>query len=488
MRRAVLLPLALLAACVATPASAQQLRFVTFGTASGLGNANTYGVFVSGSTVYATTSSGFSIGSPDSLALIWTATSGTWSASATTWTTSSGGATVFLAGDTATFSGTAGGTLTLAGSLAPAALAVSATAGTYTFSGGAGNLISGSGALVKSGAGAAVFTSANDWTGGTALAAGTIRVGADGALGSGSLALTGGTLASANASARGLSNPVAFGGDAAIGDGTGTGAMTFSGGVDLGGGTRSLTTAADTTFSGTISNGGLTKLGAGRLTLAGTSTFTGPTTVAAGRLAVNGALGESPLMVLAAAELGGSGSIGGPVSVAGGGTLAPGNSIASLATGTVTFASGAAFAYEIDSSNPSSLGAAADLLVVNGGLNLDPGNATVLTITDLAGSPNTFPQNTTFAAISYSGAWNGGLFTYAGTMLADGSVFTVGTQEWQIDYDRLSSDGLANFTADYLPSGAFVAFTAVPEPATCFIALAGLASGGLSMWRRRRPA
>lgn len=242
------------------------------------------------------------------------------------------------------------------------------------------------------------------------------------------------------------------------------------------------------TLTGTISgsSGGMTFNGPGTLTLAADNAYTGATTVAAGRLAVNGALGESAVMVLGGAELGGSGSIGGSVSVAGGGTLAPGNSIASLATGTATFAGGATFAYEIDSTNPSSLGAAADLLVVNGGLNLDPANGTILTVTDLAGAPGTFPETTSFALINYSGAWNGGLFTYAGNVLADGSVFTVGTQEWEIDYDRLSSDGLANFTADYLPSGAFVAFTAVPEPATCAMALAGLACGGFPLWRRRK--
>jgi autotransporter-associated beta strand protein len=397
-----------------------------------------------------------------------------------------------MAGDSATFSGTAGGTLTLSASLAPASLVVSATAGTYTFSGGAGNLISGSGALGKSGTGVAVFTSDNSWTGGATLAAGTIRVGTDGALGSGSLSLTGGTLTSADASARVLSNPVAVGGDVAIGDGTGTGAMTFSGGVDLGGGMRLITTVVNTTFSGTISNGGLTKLGAGRLTLTATSTYTGVTTVSTGRLAVNGALGDSPVMVLVAAEFGGSGSIGGPVSVADGGTLSPGNSIESLATGTATFAAAATFAYEVDSTNPLSLASAADLLVVSGDLNLDTGNGTLLTITDLAGSPNSFEADTTkFALINYSGNWNGGLFTYAGNVLVNGSTFTVGSQQWMIDYDLTSSTGLDNFTGDYLPSSKFLAITAiapVPEPSTYCMALAGLACGGFSMWRHRKRA
>jgi hypothetical protein len=57
-----------------------------------------------------------------------------------------------------------------------------------------------------------------------------------------------------------------------------------------------------------------------------------------------------------------------------------------------------------------------------------------------------------------------------------------------IDYDRTSSAGLANFTGDYLPGSSFVTITAVPEPATCAMALAGLACGGYSMFRRRKGA
>jgi autotransporter-associated beta strand protein len=245
-----------------------------------------------------------------------------------------------------------------------------------------------------------------------------------------------------------------------------------------------------TTYSGVLSGGGgFTKVGSGNLILAGTSTYTGTTTVSAGRLSVNGSLGSSPVAVLAASELGGSGFVGGSVSVASGGTLAPGNSIASFATGTATFAAGATFAYEVDSTNPLSLGSAADLLVVSGNLNLDTGNGTILTLADLAGSPSPFVDNTTiFALINYSGTWNGGLFTYGGTPLADGGTFTAGSQQWVIDYNRASATGLANFTGDYLPSSSFVTITAVPEPSTCAMALAGLACGGYSMFRRRKRA
>jgi hypothetical protein len=92
-------------------------------------------------------------------------------------------------------------------------------------------------------------------------------------------------------------------------------------------------------------------------------------------------------------------------------------------------------------------------------------------------------DNTTiFALVNYSGVWNGGLFTYGGTVLADGSQFQVGSQFWEIDYNRTSVAGLDNFTSDYV-SGSFVTVTAVPEPATLLLAGLGIA---LAAARHRR--
>ena len=233
----------------------------------------------------------------------------------------------------------------------------------------------------------------------------------------------------------------------------------------------------------------LSKSGDGALFLYGPNTYSGATTVSGGRLLVQGSLTNSAVTVGSGGTLGGEGAIGGAVSVAAGGALAPGSSIESLSTGTATFAAGASFAYEVDSTNPLSLGSAADLLVVSGNLNLDTGGGTILTVADLAGSPNAFVDNTTiFALINYSGTWNGGLFTYGGAALADGGTFSVGGQQWLIDYDRTSAAGLTNFTGDYLPSSNFVTITAVPEPCTCVMALAGIACGGFSMWRQRKRA
>jgi hypothetical protein len=201
--------------------------------------------------------------------------------------------------------------------------------------------------------------------------------------------------------------------------------------------------------------------------------------VAAGRLSVNGSLGSTAVTVAAAAELGGSGSIGGSVLVQNGGRVAPGNSIESLAVGATTFEAGATFAYEVDSA--AALGVAADLLVVGGSLSIASG--TLLEFTDLAGQAATpFPVGTVFALVNYSGNWNSGLFTLDGEELANNGSFLFNDNEWRIRYD--SPTGGVNFTGDYQADSSFVTITAVPEPTT--LALLAAASLGLAALVRRR--
>jgi rhamnogalacturonan endolyase len=83
-------------------------------------------------------------------------------------------------------------------------------------------------------------------------------------------------------------------------------------------------------FTGTTS---LIKEGSGRWTLTSTNNYSGTTTVSAGTLLIDGnqSAAVGPVSVAATGTLGGSGIIGGPVSVSG--ALAPGDSI-----GTLTFA------------------------------------------------------------------------------------------------------------------------------------------------------
>ncbi|MGB8852129.1 MAG: autotransporter-associated beta strand repeat-containing protein, partial [Pirellulales bacterium] len=430
--------------------------------------------------------------------------------------TSSGGSLTKTGLGTLTLGGTntySGGTVVSAGRLVGTAASLQgaitnnatvefsqASSGTYS------GAMSGVGALIKTGSGRLVLTGPNTYDGTTTISAGTVQVGNGGT--AGELGGTGsvtnnGTLAINRSDAVTFSRPITgSGGFQQVGSGTTTlagvnsyaGATTIAAGR-LVGSTASLpgaianasqlefAQASDGTFaSGVTGTGSVTKTGAGNLVLSGSSTYSGATSVAAGRLSVNGALGNSPVTVLALAELGGSGTIAGPVSIDAGGTLSPGNSIASLATGTASFAAGATFEYEVDSTDLNALGTAADLLVVTGDLNI--GNGTLLTLTDLASAPNPFVEDTTiFALINYSGSWNGGLFTYGTNELADGERFMVGAQQWEIDYN--ASAGGLNFTGDYLPSSSFVTITAVPEPSTLALMAIGTGLAALAARRRR---
>lgn len=255
-----------------------------------------------------------------------------------------------------------------------------------------------------------------------------------------------------------------------------------------------------TTGAGNFNNAGILQVDAGKtvtlsgtLVSSGTSLITGGltvgrTSVTGGRFTVNNTLTSN--VAVSGGTLGGSGSIVGALAAESGGTLAPGNSIDSLAAGATSFSSGATFAYEVDSS--AALGVAADLLVVSGSLTIASGS--LLTLTDIAGTKAPFVEGTSvFAMINYTGAWNGGLFTYKGTPLANGSRFLFGGQQWKIDYDYAYNPTNPttlrplNYQGDFLPTSGtqtFVAITAVPEPATCIMALAGLAFG-VSFVRRR---
>ncbi|MEI6715403.1 MAG: autotransporter-associated beta strand repeat-containing protein, partial [Verrucomicrobiota bacterium] len=142
--------------------------------------------------------------------------------------------------------------------------------------------------LVKSGSGVLTLSASNTFTGGTRLNAGTIQVGNDGALGSGTLVLAGGKLSGDDAATpRAISNVVSLTGDVALGDSVNSAALTFGGNVSLGG-SYTLNVASGVTFGGVFSDGGngygLTKSGSGVLVLGGANTFTGPVSVSGGTL------------------------------------------------------------------------------------------------------------------------------------------------------------------------------------------------------------
>ncbi len=158
-----------------------------------------------------------------------------------------------------------------------------------------GNITSASGGNITINSAATVALSGtNTYAGATTLSAGTLKVGVDSvgsvgsitssAVGKGTLALNGGSLSSNGTTARTILNAVTLGGNVTLGDASNNGKLTFSATADLGGGTRTLTAASDVQLDGIVSNGGLTKAGAGTLTLTAANTYTGATNISGGTL------------------------------------------------------------------------------------------------------------------------------------------------------------------------------------------------------------
>jgi fibronectin-binding autotransporter adhesin len=246
-------------------------------------------------------------GSPAGAAdLVWGGGSGDWNTSASNWT-ANGNPAVFRNLDTATFSDSAGGTITVdAGGVRPGTTVIDATAGTFSFTGGE---IGGTGALTKSGAGTAVLAAANSYSGGTTISGGVLQANSDAALGGGAITLDGGTLRAGG--------PI-----------TGSRAIT----VAAGGGTID-TNGNATTVAAVTGPGDFTKAGAGTLTATGFSA--GGLNVSSGTMRINAA-GATPLAagtIAGVLELGGAQRFNlGTGALGGAGTIRVVDSLAGLNT------------------------------------------------------------------------------------------------------------------------------------------------------------
>jgi len=150
--------------------------------------------------------------------------------------------------------------------------------------------------LTKNGSGIlSMITTAKPFSGGFILNNGTVLVGDNGALGTGTITLNSGTLSASSATARALTNTLQIGGAVVFGDGTNAGTLTFSGPVTLTA-DSTITNPTTTTFTGAVGGGfGLAKDGNTLLTLAGNNTYTGTTTINAGTLQIGNGGGSGGL-------------------------------------------------------------------------------------------------------------------------------------------------------------------------------------------------
>jgi len=314
--------------------------------------------------------------------------------------------------------------------------------------------ISGTGSFTKAGAGTVVFGSAgNSYSGGTTISGGTLSVSSDAQLGS----ATGGV------TFNGTNVTLAATDTFATASGRGFG-FTSAGTIDVAA-AKTLTVAG--ALSGT---GSFTKAGSGALLLNGdSSAYTAAVNVNAG-------------------TLGGSGKVGGRVTVASDAALSPGESIGTFTAGALTLSSGAQLKIEVDLAQPNLLGGVdrIDLTSIAAGVKLDLGSNSVLSLTGV-GSNGSLQIGDHWSFITYqTGGGNvNGTFTVPGFgAIADyeagqenPSYFFLGGTAVGIDYNYQD----ANF-----PGVSSVALVVVPEPGS--LAALAAASGlllGLGRFRRR---
>ncbi|WP_114953406.1 autotransporter-associated beta strand repeat-containing protein [Sphingosinicella terrae] len=227
------------------------------------------------------------------------------------------------------------------------------TAGGAGYTATIASAITGTARLVKTDLGTLLLSGANSHSGGTAINGGTLRIASDVHLGAaaGGLSFDGGTLNT-------------------------TADLRSARAVELAGTGTFLTDAGTTlTLGGAVTGAGsLTKSGTGTLVLAGTGSYSGATSVNAGALLVNGDYADSTgaTSISSGASLGGTGTIGGDVTLAAGATLTPGAGGAGTLTiaGDLTIASDAQLDFEFGQANVAG-GALNDLVNVGGDLILD---------------------------------------------------------------------------------------------------------------------
>jgi|GEM_PF-620529 len=308
---------------------------------------------------------------------------------------------------------------------------------------------------INTSGGATLLGQSSTYSGGTTLSAGTLQVGVSsvgslgtitsGAIGTGSLALNGGTLSSGSGAARTILNAVTIGGNVTLGDATNNGTITMSNSVDLGGSVRTLTTASAVNIDGIVSNGGITKLGTGVLTLRGASanTYSGLTTVSAGGLTLTKT---------------GVNAIAGDVKIDTTGTLTLGAADQIINTANVEIATGGTFALAgftetvngVQLTGGAITGTAGNTLTSTTAYDFQSGSATAIlagtagatksgsgTVTFSGGNANTYTGLTTVSAGNLVLGKTAGVVALAGDALVNGGTLQINNANQIVDTANL---------------------------------------------------
>ncbi len=345
--------------------------------------------------------------------------------------------------------------------------------GTITAAGGGssniGSTITGSNGLYKAGNDILNLNASNTYTGNTTISTGSLYTKAANALPTNTTVIFGSDTSSLvlktyGQTVAGISSTSSTSSITVDGSGTSNPTLTINPSNGPGGG-------ADSTFSGTISNGSgsnpvlsLTKAGAHTLTLSGTNTYTGVTTVSGGTLAVNGTHTGAGAYVIS------------------GGTLA--------GTGRITSTTGFTFS----SSGTLNAGAAGTgnigTLLLNGPVTASSASTFVF---DVGGASNTYDivklaslnANNITLSLTDKGAytWVDGDVLHLFENISGGNIAISGTFA-NILLPTLSG-GLTWDTSSLYTSGTLA--VTVPEPSTIGTLVLGMAlTGAMIAYRRRR--